>query len=286
MTQPGLAPLPRVMIEDVVRWALQEDLGRGGDVTTSATVPADQEASGQLITRDPGVIAGLDLVALAFELLDPQVAFDVAVPDGCRVAQGDVVATVRGEARTLLTAERVALNFLGHLSGVATATAGLADAVAHTASRVCCTRKTTPGLRALEKHAVLAGGGLNHRLGLDDAVLIKDNHIALAGGVGAAVERVRGRVGHLTPIEVEVDTIAQLRELLTEPVDAVLLDNMSPDVLAEAVALVDGRMVTESSGRVSADTAAALAATGVDLISAGWLTHSAPSLDVGLDLLT
>jgi nicotinate-nucleotide pyrophosphorylase (carboxylating) len=210
---------------------------------------------------------------------------DVHLPDGARVRPGDAVATVAGPARAVLTAERVALNFLGHLSGVATATAQIADAVAHTATRVTCTRKTTPGLRAVEKHAVLAGGGVNHRFGLDDAVLIKDNHIAMAGGVRPAVAAARAGVGHLVKIEVEVDTLDQLGELLDDPVDAVLLDNMGPEELREAVRLVGGRMVTEASGRLTVATAPAIAAAGVDLMSAGWITHSAPVLDVGLDVV-
>lgn len=276
--------LPAVMIEPLVRHALREDLGRAGDVTTDWVVPADRTATADLVARDSGVVAGTDLATLAFRLLDPQVTVEVTRPDGTAVAPGDLVARVTGPARALLTAERVALNFLGHLSGVATATAQIASAISHTATRVCCTRKTTPGLRAVEKHAVVAGGGVNHRFGLDDAVLIKDNHVALAGGVGAAVARVREAAGHLVPVEVEVDTLDQLRELLTAPVDAVLLDNMTPDQLTEAVALVAGRMVTEASGRLTAESAPAVAETGVDLVSVGWLTHSSPVLDIGLDL--
>ncbi len=282
----GLVPLPRVMTEPLVRSALREDLGRGGDVTTNATVAPGQRASATLVARDGGVVAGADLAALAFELLAPSVRLDGALPDGSVVVPGQLIATVHAPAGALLTAERVALNLLSHLSGVATATAQLVDAIRHSRTKVCCTRKTTPGLRAVEKHAVLAGGGVNHRLGLDGAVLIKDNHVALAGGVAAAVHRVRARVGHMTPIQVEVDTLDQLGELLTDPVHAVLLDNMDPDQLTEAVMLVDGRMITEASGRITAQTAPAIAATGVDLISAGWLTHSAPSLDIGLDLIT
>lgn len=276
--------LPAVLIEPLVRDALREDLGRAGDLTTDWTVPADQVATAELVARDPGVIAGTDLAVLAFDLLDPRLTVEVVRPDGSAVDPGDVVARVSGPARAILTAERVALNFLGHLSGVATATAEVAGAIAHTTTRVCCTRKTTPGLRAVEKHAVVAGGGVNHRFGLDDAVLIKDNHVALAGGVTAAVTRVRESAGHLVPIEVEVDTLEQLRELLTMPVDAVLLDNMTPAQLTEAVELVAGRMVTEASGRLTAATAPAVAASGVDLVSVGWLTHSAPVLDIGLDL--
>ncbi len=276
--------LPAVLIEPLVREALREDLGRAGDLTTDWTVPADRVATAELVARDPGVVAGTDLAVAAFGLLEPRLEVEVRRPDGSAVAAGDVVARVSGPARAILTAERVALNFLGHLSGVATATAEVAGAIAHTRTRVCCTRKTTPGLRAVEKHAVVAGGGVNHRFGLDDAVLIKDNHVALAGGVAAAVRRVREAAGHLVPVEVEVDTLDQLRELLTMPVDAVLLDNMSPAQLTEAVGLVAGRMVTEASGRLTAATAPAVAESGVDLVSVGWLTHSAPVLDIGLDL--
>lgn len=280
-----MTPLSPLVVEPLVRAALAEDLGLAGDVTTDTVVPADRRATARLTARDTGVVAGTDLAVAAFRLVDPTVAVDVALLDGSRVVPGDVIATVSGPARGILTAERVALNFLGHLSGVATATAQITDAVAHTATRVTCTRKTTPGLRAVEKHAVRAGGGVNHRFGLDDAVLVKDNHIALAGGVRAAVARARAGVGHLVKIEVEVDTLDQLRELLDDPVDAVLLDNMGPETLREAVALVAGRMVTEASGRLTAATAPVIAATGVDLMSAGWITHSAPVLDVGLDVV-
>lgn len=275
--------LPDLLIEPLVRRALLEDLGRAGDLTTDTIVPPGARTRAALVARDVGVVAGTDLARLAFALVDPAVTVTIERGDGARVNPGDVVATVSGPARGILTAERVALNFLGHLSGVATATAQLADAVAHTSARITCTRKTTPGLRSVEKHAVLAGGGVNHRFGLDDAVLIKDNHIAVAGGVRAAIDRARAGVGHLVKIEVEVDTLDQLREVLTDPVDAVLLDNMDPATLADAVALVGGRMITEASGRVTAATAPALAEAGVDLISAGWLTHSAPVLDIGLD---
>lgn len=279
----SLSPPAPTMIDPIVRVALAEDLGRAGDLTTDAVIPEDAEASFAITARGAGVIAGLDLVDAAFRLTDPAVCLTRHLADGDRVHPGTVVAMVAGPARGIITGERVALNFLGHLSGVATATATIADAIAHTSTRVCCTRKTTPGLRALEKYAVRAGGGVNHRFGLDDAVLIKDNHIAVAGSITEAVARARSRVGHLVSIEVEVDTLDQLDELLQSPVDAVLLDNMSPEVTAEAVRRVAGRMTTEASGRITADTAAALAEAGVDLISAGWITHSAATLDVGLD---
>ena len=280
-----LTPLPRIMLEPLVRAALLEDLGRAGDITTDAIVPATTQAAMVLAARQPGVVAGLDLASLAFGLIDPDISMQVAKPDGSRVASGDIIATLRGPARGLLTGERVALNFLSHLSGIATATAGIVDAVSGHKARIVCTRKTTPGLRALEKYAVRAGGGCNHRFGLDDAVLIKDNHIAIAGGVRPAIERARANVGHLVKIEVEVDTLEQLAEVLALGVDAVLLDNMSPEMLTTAVEMVDGRAITEASGRVNPATAPAIAASGVDLISVGWLTHSAPILDIGLDTL-
>lgn len=283
--------LPRIMVEPVVRAALLEDLGRAGDLTTQATVPAEARGQVALVARDPGVVAGLDAALLSWRLLDDANAVDtrVLLPDGSPVRPGDEIALVAGPARTLLTGERVALNLLGHLSGVATATAGLARAVEGTRARICCTRKTTPGLRALEKEAVCAGGGSNHRFGLDDAVLVKDNHLAFAGGIEPALRGIRERVGHLVKVEVEVDTLDQLETVLGLRdergllVDAVLLDNMTPEQLAEAVALVDGRAITEASGRITAETAGPLARAGVDLISAGWITHSAPVLDIGLD---
>ena len=278
-----LSPLPEIMLEPLVRMALLEDLGRAGDITTDAIVPAGLIARVVLNARQAGVVAGLDLARIAFRLIDPVIAMRVERPDGSRVAPGDVIAVLEGPARGLLTAERVALNFVGRLSGIATATATIVDSIPNHATRICCTRKTTPGLRAVEKYAVRAGGGSNHRFGLDDAVLIKDNHVAIAGGVRPAIERVRAAVGHLVKIEVEVDTLAQLAEALTLPVDAVLLDNMTPAQLREAVGMIGGRAISEASGRITPDTAPAIAAAGVDLISVGWLTHSAAVLDIGLD---
>lgn len=280
-----MRPLPGIVIEPVVRAALLEDLGRAGDLTTDAILPADANARVAIVAREPGVVAGLACAELAWTLVDPRVQFDVLVPDGGRVSPGSTIATLSGPARALLTGERVALNFLGHLSGVATGTATIADAIAHTRARVCDTRKTIPGLRALQKYAVGAGGGINHRFGLDDAVLVKDNHVAIAGGITAAVGRVRATVGHLVKVEVEVDSLAQLEELLTVGADAVLLDNMAPDLLRQAVELVGGRMITEASGRITPETAVPIAEAGVDLLSVGWLTHSARVLDVGLDHL-
>jgi nicotinate-nucleotide pyrophosphorylase (carboxylating) len=278
-----MAPLPLIMIEPVVRAALLEDLGRAGDLTTDAIVPADARTRCALVARQPGVVAGLDFAAVAFRLIDPAIETAVALHDGSRLRPGDTIATITGPARGILTAERTALNFLSHLSGVASATRGIADAIEGTRAQVCCTRKTMPGLRFAQKYAVRVGGGSNHRFGLDDAVLIKDNHVAIAGGVRAAVERARGGVGHLVKIELEVDTLAQLDEALALGVDAVLLDNMGPDMLRQAVSMVDGRAITEASGRIRPDTARAIAAAGVDLLSVGWLTHSATVLDIGLD---
>lgn len=275
--------LPRIVIEPLVRGALLEDLGRAGDLTSDSTIGADETARVALVSREPGVIAGTDCARLAWELVDPRIVISDLLPDGSRVQPGTVIGTISGPARGLLSGERVALNFLGHLSGVATGTATIADAIAHTHARVADTRKTIPGLRALQKHAVKAGGGSNHRFGLDDAVLIKDNHIAVAGGVAEAVRRAKAGVGHLVKIEVEVDSLAQLAELLPLGVDAVLLDNMGPDLVREAVAMVAGRLITEASGRITPETAVPLAEAGVDLISVGWLTHSAHVLDIGLD---
>lgn len=276
-------PLPQVMIEPIVRAALLEDLGRAGDITTDAIAPAEADAKTALIARQPGVVAGLDLALLAFQLIEPSLSVAIEHGDGNRLSPGDVIATVVGPARGILTAERVALNFLCHLSGIATATASIVDAVRGHRARITCTRKTLPGLRALQKYAVRVGGGANHRFGLDDGVLIKDNHIAVAGGIDAAVRRARAAIGHLVKIEVEVDTLAQLEQALAVGVDAVLLDNMSLDDLRRAVAMVGGRAITEASGRITPATAPGIAATGVDLISIGWLTHSVTTLDIGLD---
>ncbi len=278
-----LAPLPAVMLEPLVRMALLEDLGRAGDLTTDAIVPPGLRTTTALVARQPGVVAGLDLAALAFRLVSPDTAFTVHRPDGSRVQAGNTLAVVSGPAAGILTAERVALNFLCHLSGIASATRSVVDALAGTSTRVTCTRKTMPGLRAVQKYAVRAGGGSNHRFGLDDAVLIKDNHVAVAGGVAIAVERARAHVGHLVKIELEVDTLEQLEQAMAVGVDAVLLDNMDIPTLQRAVAMVAGRAVTEASGRLTPQTAPAVAATGVDLVSLGWLTHSVAVLDIGLD---
>jgi nicotinate-nucleotide pyrophosphorylase (carboxylating) len=276
--------LPPLIVTDAVRAALREDLGRAGDITSAATIPADAEAEAVFAARDAGVLAGLALAEAAFREVDPAVRFEAFKRDGDRLARGDIAARVSGPARAILSGERVALNFLCHLSGVATATARLVDAVAHTRARICDTRKTLPGLRTFEKYAVRCGGGWNHRYGLDDAVLIKDNHIAVAGGVVPAIERARANVGHMVRIEVEVDSLPMLREALTVRPDVVMLDNMDPTMLREAVAIVGGRVVTEASGRITHATVATVAEAGVDYISSGWITHSAPSLDLGLDI--
>jgi nicotinate-nucleotide pyrophosphorylase (carboxylating) len=279
-------PLP-LLVEPVVAAALQEDLGRAGDITSQITIAADATATARLVARKPGRIAGLIAARIAFRLADPQLAFTVSIPDGADAAPGDVLATISGSVRALLTAERVALNFLGPLSGTATATAALVKEVEGTAARIVCTRKTLPGLRLLQKYAVRCGGGFNHRFGLDDAAMVKDNHIAGAGGLAPAVARLRAGLGHMVKIEVEVDRLDQLEEALALGVDTVLLDNMPLDDLRRAVALNAAtpgrRAVLEASGNVTLQTVRAIAETGVDYISSGALTHSAPNLDIGLD---
>ncbi len=282
--EKNLSPLYPVLYEPVVRRALEEDLGRAGDLTTDAIIPPDTTASAHLIARREGCIAGLEVSASAFRLLAESVRASFSAKDGDHVSAGSCLAKIEGPARAILSAERVALNFLGHLSGVATTTSLLVAAVEGYKAGIACTRKTTPGLRALEKYAVRAGGGSNHRFGLDDAVLIKDNHLVVARGISRAVERIRQSVGHMVKVQLEVDTLDQLREGLSCPIDAVLLDNMSPEVLREAVEIVGGKVITEASGNITVETARDIAAAGVDLISAGWLTHSAPSLDVSLEI--
>ncbi|MDR6665010.1 carboxylating nicotinate-nucleotide diphosphorylase [Rhizobium sp. 1399] len=281
----NLASLPRVIVEPLVRAALTEDLGLAGDITSAAVIPEEHRSTVVMAARQPGVVAGLDAADLSFQLVDPAITMKRHLPDGAAVEPGSLIATIEGPSRGLLTSERTALNFLGHLSGIATVTSGIVEAIRNTKASVVCTRKTTPGLRALEKYAVRAGGGMNHRFALNDAVLIKDNHVAIAGGVAEAIRRAKAGVGHMVKIEVEVDTLDQLHEAMGEGVDAVLLDNMTPDQLREAVSIVAGRAITEASGRVTPATAPAIAASGVDLISVGWLTHSAPVLDIGLDFV-
>jgi nicotinate-nucleotide pyrophosphorylase (carboxylating) len=279
-----IEPLPVLLVEPIVRAALIEDLGRAGDITSAAVIPVGARMKAVMMTRQAGVLAGMRCAQIAFHLMDPNARIEILKRDGERAAQGDVALSVEGDAHAILSAERVALNLACRLSGIATATAALVDAVKPHKARIACTRKTTPGLRILEKHAVKAGGGSNHRFGLDDAVLIKDNHVAVAGGVRVAIERARAAIGHLIKIEVEVDTLAQLDEALSAGVDVVLLDNMTPAQLREAVLKVKGRAITEASGGISLATVNAVAASGVDIISVGYLTHSAPILDLGLDV--
>lgn len=282
--EPSYLPLHRIQYEGVVRAALEEDLGRAGDLTTDGVVSSDSVATASLAARSAGVVAGLDVAIAAFQMLDDSVRVSVERPDGASVAAGSRVARVDGPARAILTGERVALNFLGRLCGVATATARMVEAIQGHDAHIICTRKTTPGLRTLEKYAVRVGGGMNHRFGLDDAVLIKDNHVALAGGIAEAVNRVRQRAGHMVKIQVEVDTLEQLDALIPLGVDAVMLDNMDHPTMRTAVEKVAGRMLVEASGGITPETVAAVAATGVDLISSGALTHSVKALDIGLDI--
>lgn len=279
----SLAPLPRPLVATAVAEALAEDLGLVGDVTTNATVPADAQSTALLRARAPGFVSGLALARAAFHALDPALAFTVTKPDGSIVAYGDTIAEISGSARAILSAERVALNFMGRMSGIATLTARYVAAVAGTRAAIVDTRKTTPGLRAFEKYAVRCGGGRNHRIGLFDAILIKDNHIIAASGLEKAIKAARDHAGHILKIEVEVDTLEQLERVLQHSVDAVLLDNMSPETLKKAVTMVAGRSLTEASGGVNLDSVRDIAETGVDLISVGALTHSAPVLDLGLD---
>ena len=277
-----LSPLE---IDDAVTRALAEDLGRAGDITSIATVPQDTRGRGVVVARKPGVISGLPLVAAAFRRLSPQIDIAASAGDGDAIAAGAKLMTIAGDARAILGAERTALNFLGHLSGIATATAEFVRRISHTKARIVCTRKTTPGLRALEKYAVRCGGGFNHRFGLDDAMLIKDNHIAVAGGIEAVLRGARNAAGHLVKIEIEVDSLDQLREVLKVGLaDVVLIDNFDLDSMRGAVAMVAGRVLIEASGGITLESAAAIAETGVDYLSSGSLTHSVRNLDIGLDI--
>jgi len=277
-----LSPLE---IEAAVTRALEEDLGRAGDITSIATVPEATSGRAVVVARQPGVIAGLPLVAAAFRRLSPEIAIAPQARDGAAVEAGTKLMTISGNARVILGAERTALNFLGHLSGIATATSAFVERIAHTKARVVCTRKTTPGLRALEKYAVRCGGGHNHRFGLYDAMLIKDNHIAVAGGIAAVLKRAKAAAGHLVKIEIEVDSLDQLKEVLDVGLaDVMLIDNFDLQSMRNAVALVAGRLVIEASGGITLDSAAAIAETGVDYLSSGALTHSVQNLDIGLDI--
>jgi len=275
--------LDKVLLEPLVQAALVEDLGRRGDVTSQATIPADKQAQLQIRARQAGVVCGMNVAKLSFAAVDEQIEFVAQVHDGERVAADTVLATVTGNARHLLTAERTALNFLTHLSGIASATQQIVDSVSEYPAQITCTRKTIPGLRTLQKYAVRCGGGRNHRLGLDDAILIKDNHIAIAGDIQTAIKQAQDFAGHLIPIEVEVDTLEQLQLALDAGVSLVLLDNMNTDTLAKAVAMCQGRAKTEASGGITPETVQAAAKSGVDFIAMGYLTHSTAALDIGLD---
>lgn len=288
MSSPFLRPdafLSPLEVDAAVLRALEEDLGRAGDITSVATVPEGTRGRAVVAARKDGVIAGLALVEAAFRKLAPDIVIEGKARDGDAVIPGARLMTVEGDARAILAAERTALNYLGHLSGIATATATFAKRIAHTKARVVCTRKTTPGLRALEKYAVRCGGGSNHRFGLDDAILIKDNHVAVAGGIKPVLKRAKAVAGHLVKIEIEVDKLSQLAEVLEAGgADVVLIDNFSLDDMRKAVAMVAGRLVIEASGGITLDSAAAIAETGVDYLSSGALTHSVHNLDVGLDI--
>lgn len=291
-------PSPQVAAEDLftaelyphqyselIQTALQEDLSRGGDLTSQALIPSTHESQLFICAREPGVLAGSAIASAVFAQLDPQVAVDFQCQDGAQIETGEVLARIQGPTRSILAAERTALNFLGHLSGIATATADLCARARPYASKITCTRKTLPGLRALQKYAVRVGGGHNHRMALDDAVLIKDNHIALAGGIAQALDRARRAVGHMVALEIEVDNLEQLDEALAHGAQIILLDNMDPSTLAAAVQKCAGRAITEASGGITPERINEIAATGVDYISVGWLTHSANNLDLGLDVL-
>jgi nicotinate-nucleotide pyrophosphorylase (carboxylating) len=281
---PRPAPLPPILIEDMIRAALREDFGRAGDITSAATIPAEAEATAIIASREHGVLCGIDFARAAFGAQHAGLSVEPLIADGARIAPGDLVLRVSGNARAIMAGERVALNFMCHLSGIASLTARFVDAVAGTGAHIACTRKTTPGLRAAEKYAVRMGGGANHRFGLDDAILIKDNHIAVAGGVAAAVAAAKAYAGHLTAIEVEVDTIEQLHEALTAGAPVIMLDNFDAPRLREAVKIAAGRAVLEASGGVTLDTVRGLAETGVDVISSSRITMAAGTLDLGLDI--
>jgi nicotinate-nucleotide pyrophosphorylase (carboxylating) len=284
LSLPG-AFLSPLVIEQAVRRALKEDLGRAGDITSAATIPAGKKAKAKLVARKAGVLAGLACAAQSFRAVDADVSFRAKTRDGAKLAVGETVAEIEGPAIAILSGERVALNFVGHLSGIATLTAAYVAKIAHTGAKILDTRKTIPGLRALEKYAVRCGGGVNHRFGLDDAVLIKDNHIAVAGGIAPALKAARTAVGHLVKVEIEVDSLDQLAEVLqTGGADAVLLDNMDTATLKRALEMARGKLVLEASGGVTLETVAKIAETGVDVISSGAITHSAPALDLALDI--
>ena len=278
-------PLPDIVLDPLVRLALAEDLGRAGDLTTDATITPGTQLTAHIRARKQGRLAGMDAARYALKLVDGSVSLNELQADGDPIEPGDTIATMQGEARSILIAERTMLNFLGRLSGIATLTSAFAEKIAHTKAKIVCTRKTTPGHRAVEKRAVRCGGGTSHRYGLDDAILIKDNHIAASGSIADALQRAHAYAGHLRMIEIEVDTLAQLAEALPHKPHAVLLDNMEPDMLREAVGMIDGQCLAEASGGITLETVAAKAESGVDYISSGALTHSASNLDLGLDIL-
>lgn len=280
-----ISPLSDVLLQPFVEQALIEDIGRRGDITSQALIPIDKTATLHIVARENGIVAGLDLARIAFTTVDHCIEFKAKVKDGDKITPNQILATVTGNARALLTAERTALNFMTHLSGVSTEVANLKAMIAEYPVEITCTRKTIPGLRILQKYAVRVGGGRNHRMGLDDAILIKDNHIAIAGSITQAIQDAKKFAGHLIPIEVEVDTIEQLKLALSEGINLVLLDNMSPEMLQEAVQLCHGKCLTEASGGITPKTIQAVAATGVNFIAMGWLTHSVKSLDIGLDFI-
>ena len=279
----SLNPVPRNIIKQCVDLAFSEDLGRAGDITTVSIVSPDATTTAHIVARETGILAGLEVARQAFDSADSTISFQARIKDGQAVVPGAIIAAISGPARGILIAERTALNFLGHLSGIATLTHQFVRTIRGTKARICCTRKTTPGLRALEKYAVRAGGGMNHRFGLDDAILIKDNHIAVAGGIKPALVAAKASKGHMVKIEIEVDTLDQLAEVMAEGADIVMLDNMPPDILRKAVAIIDARAISEASGGVNLNSVRAISETGVDMISVGAITHSAPTLDLGLD---
>jgi len=284
-TLKPLNPVPDHIIKRCVDLAFAEDLGRAGDITTASIISEGTTSKASIVARQPGIIAGTEVARLAFATTNKDICFNIHVGDGRPVASGDIIVEVSGSAAGILIAERTALNFLGHLSGIATLTRQFVDAINGTNAQICCTRKTTPGLRALEKFAVRAGGGMNHRFGLDDAVLIKDNHIAAAGGIKPALVAAKAAIGHMVKIEIEVDRLDQLEEVMDEGVDVVMLDNMAPDILRKAVKIIAGRALSEASGGVNLDSVKAIADSGVDMISVGAITHSAATLDLGLDFV-
>ncbi|ESK37647.1 nicotinate-nucleotide diphosphorylase (carboxylating) [Acinetobacter nectaris CIP 110549] len=278
--------LPDVILQPLVDAALREDLGRRGDVTSEAVIPAQKEAKLHIVARESGVLCGIDLARLTFKTMNAHLEFHAHLEDGAALAPNTIIASIQGNAHAILSAERTALNFLTHLSGIATTTHEIQSSISHTSTRLTCTRKTIPGLRDVQKYAVRTGGGRNHRMGLDDAILIKDNHIALSGGdIVSTIQKAKAYAGHLIPVEVEVDTLEQLQLVLQEGVSLVLLDNMSPEILKKAVAMCEGKAATEASGGITPQTAKAVAETGVNFMALGYLTHSARYLDIGLDYL-